>query len=245
VVKYAPIACELIQHMGSDLTVANAARVSFHKEGDWDWVLDPQLRIEMPKLSERDRKLILYLARHYHWTPFGHVQMTFRIKAPIFLARQLGKHQVGFVWNEVSRRYVDEEPEFWMPETWRARAANAKQGSSRTETIPDAAPFAEAGVTAALNAYDALLSIGVCPEQARMVLPQNMMTEWWWTGSLAGFLRVITLRLDEHSQAECALVAEPIRAALQNVFPVSLSAHEALRQGNTANDNPSNQRVAA
>jgi len=125
----------LIDHMGSDLSVVNAARVSFDKESEWETV-DPVNGQAVPAgLSLRDEKLIAYLAKHNHWTPFGHAFASFRIKAPIFVARQLGKHQVGLVWNEVSRRYVDDEPEFYVPETWRKRAENVKQGSSEDESM--------------------------------------------------------------------------------------------------------------
>lgn len=246
--KTAQIEVCLLDHMGSDLTVVNAARVSFDKTSTMvpvgrEVVLDMEpVKYTDWTLSEKDARLVRYLAKHGHWTPFGHCTAQFRIKAPIFVARQLVKHQVGLVWNEVSRRYVDDEPEFWFPETWRARADNVKQGSSETETIevvktyeyitgfgPN--PFEthpkwilDRVCEEALRSYQELLDAGVAPEQARIVLPQNTMTEWWWTGSLMAFARVCRLRLDPHAQAETREVAEYIAASLHGQFPVSWNA---------------------
>ena len=215
---------ELIDHMGSDLTVVNAARVSFDKESKLEIVRGEKGVLKGAKLSDKDAKLIRYLAKHNHWTPFGHCYATFRIKAPIFVARQLGKHQVGLVWNEVSRRYVDSEPEFYVPETWRKRAENVKQGSS-DETVSFSCPnFLAETLGDVAFLYDKLLEEGVCPEQARMVLPQSMLTEWWWSGSLAAFARVCKLRLDPHTQKETRDVAAMIDAELAKVFPVSWAA---------------------
>jgi thymidylate synthase (FAD) len=222
---------DYIQHMGSDLTVVNAARVSFNKESQWDNHLGFQNVLE-----ERDSKLIKYLADHNHWTPFGHCQVTFRIKAPIFVARQLGKHQVGMVWNEVSRRYVDSEPEFYEPEVWRFRADNVKQGSHKDglteqevnikfydleDGVYGAVHTPDELVVCAEETYQCLLNIGVCPEQARMVLPQSMYTEWYWTGSLAAYARVCKLRLDPHSQKETQEIAKMIDKEIEKLYPVS------------------------
>lgn len=198
--------------MGSDLMVVNCARASHRKKSSG--------------FNERDTRLIGYLARKNHWTPFGHPQIQFRLEAPIFVARQLAKHQVGMVWNEVSRRYVDDEPEFFRPATWRKRAPNIKQGSL-DEEVEDAARVKELvrGAThAASYAYRWLLQYNVAPEQARMVLPQSMMTEWVWTGSLYAFARVCKLRLDPHSQAETRVIARQIAAAARELFPVSWAA---------------------
>lgn len=203
----------LIQQMGGDLSVVNAARVSFAKQSF--------------SVTEADKKLIRYLAKHNHWTPFGHASATFLIKAPIFVARQLVKHQVGLVWNEVSRRYVDDEPEFWLPETVRGRAANVKQGSDDNlspTTQNDARRAIETATQASLESYRELLRAGAAPEQARMVLPQNTLTEWWWTGSLAAWARVCQLRLDPHAQAETSEVALLISEQMGKAFPVSWSA---------------------
>jgi thymidylate synthase (FAD) len=214
---------ELVDHMGSDLSVVNAARVSFAKESDWDYSRD-----SIGELSEKDCKLINYLARHNHWTPFAHAFLSFRIKAPIFVARQLVKHQVGLAWNEVSRRYVDDEPEFWFPNEWRGKPENAKQGSSGV--VDDAQPnmliSARVGtqVQEMCFVYNDLLDAGVAPEQARMVLPQNTMTEWIWSGSLAAFCRVCKLRLDPHAQQETRELVEGIKSHLEALFPVSYKA---------------------
>ena len=184
--------------MGSDVAVVNAARVSFNKR--------------ITKLRESDKKLIAYLARHGHWTPFGHAQLSFRISAPVFVARQLGKHQVGLVWNEVSRRYVDSGVSFHTPQVWRKKAEDKKQGSSDEIIMQDDFLFAnyEKLLKASELLYAILLEKGAAPEQARMVLPQSMMTEWIWTGSLAAFARVVKLRDHADAQKECQEVAQLI-----------------------------------
>lgn len=215
------IKVDLIDHMGSDITVVNAARVSFDKASSYE-----EDREGLWYLKASDARLIQYLATHDHWTPFAHPQLTFRIKAPLFVARQLGKHQVGLVWNEVSRRYVDSEPEFYLPPVWRKRAENVKQGSS-DEAVADSDGLrlrVNEMYGRMLGNYEGLLAQGVCPEQARMVLPQAMMTEWYWTGSLAAFARVVKLRLDPHSQMETQEVARGIEVHLERLFPVSWAA---------------------
>ena len=205
--KITDIDVEYMDHMGSDLTVVNAARVSFDKEHE-----------EFDHAT--DRGLIKYLARHNHWSPFAHCSVTFRVKAPIFVARQLVKHTVGFSWNEVSRRYVDNEPEFYFPQAWRARADNVKQGSSDTEIAFLTDP-AKVLTASALATYNQMLKTGVCPEQARMVLPQNTMTEWIWTGTLYAWARMCQLRLDSHTQRETQVVAEKVATQMGELFPVS------------------------
>ena len=208
---------DLIDFMGNDLRVANAARVSFAKESSYEddihgWYL-----------KDADEKLIHYLAKHGHWSPFSHCFLTFRIKAPIFVARQLQKHQVGLAWNEVSRRYVDSEPEFYVPHGWRKRAENVKQGSSDECVYPHNSAYSNA-LRAAESAYAMMIRDGVCPEQARMVLPQSMMTEWYWSGSLYAFSRVCKLRLDSHAQRETQEVAKGIASTCKHKFPVSWAA---------------------
>ena len=233
--KTAPITVEYLDHMGSDLDVVNAARVSFDKESDWEsealCPTDPFTGGKLPpynRLKEQDAKLIDYLAKHKHWSPFSHCYLKFRIKAPLFVARQLQKHTVGLAWNEVSRRYVDTEPEFYLPNTWRAKADNVKQGSG--DIIPNDTPTIKLDTalqyfsSKALEYYKTLLNENVCPEQARMVLPQSMMTTWIWSGSLAAFARVVKLRTDSHSQYETGLVAHGIKYHLDNLFPVSTKA---------------------
>ena len=200
---------ELIDSMGSDLTVVNAARVSFNKQHT--------------EMTSGDEKLIAYLSEHGHWTPFGHPQLQFRISAPIFVARQLVKHQVGLVWNEVSRRYVDYSPTFEIPSHWRERARNRKQGSGSEfiELSDDEVAEIEYIHGASSKMYDHLISKGVAPEQARAILPQDMVTEWYWTGSLAAFSRVCRLRTSEDSQDETRQVATLISGEMKNIFPIS------------------------
>ena len=219
---------ELLDHMGSDLSVVRAARVSFQKETDWEEVIGDPDDIEpqyIKRLSDRDAKLIGYLAKHNHWTPFGHCFASFRIKAPLFVARQLGKHQVGLCWNEVSRRYVDDEPEFFIP-VFRKRADNVKQGS--LDEFPadlDTCDFLiQQAHRHSLTVYKALLARGVAPEVARGALPQTMMTEFIWSGSLAAFARVCKLRLDPHTQKETRDIAEMISNEIAQRFPVSWQA---------------------
>lgn len=196
--------------MGNDKAIVNAARVSFHK--------DASLYSE-----EQNQKLLSYLAKHKHWTPFAHTALSFRIKAPIFVARQLGKHQVGLVWNEVSRRYVDEEPEYFIPETWRCRPDNGmKQGSSKEafqhfNTLYDIQDALED----IHNIYMNAIQKGMAPEQARMILPQNTMSEWIWTGSLMAFARVCKQRLDSHAQQETQEIAQQITKLIPKDFEQS------------------------
>ena len=218
---------QYVDHLGNDLTVVNAARVSFHKESDWDddanWK-GMQLKI----LSEKDKKLVGYLAKHKHWTPFAHPQITLRIKAPIFIRTQLFKHKVGFTENEVSRRYVSDPPSVYFPR-WRGKPTNgAKQGSEDfmplDEDYNTVNRHYEFTVREALLTYDELLKRGVAPEQARSVLPQGTYTEWWWTGSLSAFARVYTQRSDPHAQWECQEYAKAISTIIQPLFPHSWKA---------------------
>ena len=202
---------ELVDKMGSDLTVVNAARVSFNKHHD--------------ELDASDEKLIKYLAQHGHWTPFGHPQMQFRISAPIFVARQLVKHQVGLVWNEISRRYVDDEPAFYspMPGYWRGKPENAKQGSSGYVDIPLKLEqeLVQAAVQCKLLYKELIEEHGVAPEQARMILPLSMYTEWYWTGSLSAFARVCNLRLEPDAQEETQEIARQLDVECAKLFPIS------------------------
>jgi len=208
--KVVPQKVDLINHMGNDLSVVNAARVSFGKV--------------VTELTEKDVRLINYLAKHNHWTPFAHTSITLRIKCPIFVARQLGKHQVGLVWNEVSRRYVDEEPEWFLPTSWRSSPeTNIKQGSGQALVEYDNTKIRRI-VSACLETYLHMIDIGVAPEQARMLLPQNMMTKFIWTGSLAAFARVCKLRLDPHTQKETQDVAKEISTILESLYPHSYKA---------------------
>jgi len=208
----------LIDWMGEDLTVANAARVSFHKESQLN---------DDGTLSTRDSKLIGYLAEHNHWTPFAHAVITLHIKAPIPIRAQFAKHTVGLVMNEVSRRYVTDTPEFYVPE-WRAKPTDgAKQGSSDfilDETLFDLNTIYNKVIKDAEVAYNELLKAGVAPEQARFVIPQGVYTEWWWTGSLAAFARVVKLRADPHAQWEIRQYADAFDKLIRPLFPVSWAA---------------------
>ena len=210
-----------IDHMGSDLSVVNAARVSFGKSSEWsylDWrnsTNHPQKKI----LSDRDTKLIKYLAKHKHISPFGHCFASFHVKAPIFVARQLVKHKF-LRWNEISRRYVDDEPEFYVPDVWRGRSADKKQGS---EGVVDVGDWGDTN-WACLTSYKDLLEHGVAPEQARMVLPQSTMTEWYWSGSLDAFSDMCNLRCKPDTQAETQEVAQQIDRKMIELFPVSWDA---------------------
>lgn len=210
---------EYVDHMGSDLSVVNAARVSFGKMSS--------------EFSDKDAKLVSYLAKHNHWSPFAHTSISFRIKAPIFVARQLVKHQIGLTWNEVSRRYVDDEPEFYFPKVWRGRPVNAKQGSSdiivsgyieNEEWGGDIDEDFKEVIENCRALYQCMVDSGVAPEQARMMLPQNTMTEWIWTGSLMAFARVCKLRLDPHAQQETQEVAAFLAGYCENLFPHSWKA---------------------
>jgi thymidylate synthase (FAD) len=205
--KTSEISVELIGHYGSDWDVCNAARVSFHKNADEYCRAD-------------NEKLIKYLAKHGHYSPFNHAFLSFRVKAPIFVARQLVKHKF-LPWNEVSRRYVDDEPEFYCPPKLRARADNVKQGSSDVEEYT-AAPFVIA--KACLEEYQYLIDSGFAPEEARMVLPLNTMTEWVWSGTLGAWLDMLKLRLDPHTQEETRTVAAGILVHVSTLFPISSEA---------------------
>jgi thymidylate synthase (FAD) len=208
-----------IGHMGDDLTVVNAARVSFNKKSELECI---DLVKGKYSLSHRDTKLITYLAKHKHMSPFGHCFASFHVKAPVFVARQLVKHKF-LRWNEVSRRYVDEEPEFYEPSEWRGKAEDKKQGSSGVVDVKGSVNMGRAS-WAAKEAYTMLLKLGVAPEQARMVLPQSMMTQWWWSGSLDAFADMCALRCTQDTQQESREVAMQIDEHMENLFPVSWKA---------------------
>lgn len=214
---------DYIQHCGTDLSVVNAARVSFNKESKG--------------IDNKDIKLIKYLSDHKHTSPFNHAFLTVRVKAPIFVARQLVKHKF-MPWNEISRRYVDSEPEFYDPDVWRFKADNVKQGS-RSSGLPqqeiinelssreDANGYVrtpDEGNEDCLITYKNLLEMGVCPEQARMVLPQSMYTEWYWSGTLGAFLDMLKLRLKPDTQQETRAIAEMIADIVKQYWPESYEA---------------------
>lgn len=218
---------EYIDHMGDDLRVVNAARVSFNKESEWEYDYSKWKELgHVPQVtSERDTKLIKYLATHGHWTPFSHGMVTLRETVPIFVARQRFKHMVGFTYNEVSRRYVDDEPTFFMPDKWRKRAENKKQGSSDETFEGDYYhDYADRVYELAMRCYTDMLKDGIAPEQARMVLPQSMYTSYYVTGSLAAFARAYSQRSDDHAQSEIRDLATEWDKVIRPLFPVSWSA---------------------
>ena len=216
-----------IDHMGSDLSVVNAARVSFGKKSE---MVCTDLQVGTWELKPQDTKLIRYLAKEKHYSPFNHTFVTFHVKAPIFVARQLQKHEY-MIWNEISRRYVDSDPEFYKPKTWRGRSSDKKQGSSETivegvstvkwtngnSTLRDVAQVC-------LAEYKYLIFKGVAPEQARMVLPQSTMTEWYWSGTMKAVHKMCSLRCKPDTQLETQIVANHIDEEMAKLFPVSWEA---------------------
>ncbi|MCA2590189.1 MAG: FAD-dependent thymidylate synthase [Microcystis sp. M31BS1] len=221
------IKVELLSYMGDDLSVVNAARVSFNKQSYWD------VSNESYELPDKDAKLIHYLAKHKHYSPFGHCFASFRITAPIFVCRQLVKHEY-LRMNEVSRRYVDTPPEFYTPDMWRGKAVDKKQGSSEdvittmnTKSDPFMYPidlFIDEHHHDCLSLYKGMLKAGVAPEQARSVLPLSIMTSWWWSGSMDAFANMCKLRLKEDTQYETRLVAQQISDYMSNLYPISWGA---------------------
>lgn len=257
-------------HFGSDLSVVNDARVSMDAESDWivdpdtgknvlserdkgligflargmmrkEW--DAALE-ELVRATDREtvERIVKYLRRvPTHWTPFGHCVIKLEMSAPVPIRTQCFKHKVGLVENEISRRYVDEPPEFFMPEVWRKRGDSIKQGSSTTENVlwliepydhPDFGPVEGITVTSAVDAfhtyaldlYNGLIAAGVCAEQARFVLPQSMLTKWRWTGSLYAFAEFYRKRADAHAQKETQYLAEELAKIIEPLFPVSWKA---------------------
>jgi thymidylate synthase (FAD) len=208
------ITATYIDHMGSDLSVVNAARVSFGKHHT--------------EVTEGDTKLIHYLAKHKHISPFGHAFASFHVKAPIFVARQLVKHKF-LRWNEISRRYVDDEPEFYVPEVWRGKSKDKKQGSDGASVWNhgQGTGYREQEYEVMREVawlYGKMIKLGVAPEQARMVLPQSTMTEWYWSGSLDAFASMCRLRCASDTQYETRIVADQISEKMAELFPVSWAA---------------------
>lgn len=236
---------EYVDHMGSDLTVVNSARVSFDNQSQWDYdnlalskintnISKQSIKEEFRILKDKDKKLIRYLAKHNHWTPFAHPQITLRIKAPVSIRTQFFKHKQGFVENEVSRRYVDETPEFYIPRLRHRPSGNAKQGSDGWLECVDGGGETSGGfathhlytkyerlMRSALNVYEELIASNVAPEQARFSLPQAMYTEWYWTGSLAAYARFYKQRVDDHAQWEIRQYAKSVGEVISKLFPES------------------------
>lgn len=236
---------QYVDHMGSDLTVVNSARVSFDKESKWSYDEDAVKRIntnaskkfiysEFRELAEKDKKLIKYLAKHNHWTPFAHPQITVRIKAPISIRTQFFKHKQGFVENEISRRYVDIEPEFYIPKFRQRPQKGMKQGSEGWLECVDGGGETSGGfathplyesykylMNSSIKVYEELIASNVAPEQARFALPQAMYTEWYWTGSLAAYARFFKQRIEDHAQWEIRQYADAIGKTIKPLFPCS------------------------
>lgn len=230
---------EYIQHYGTDLTVVNAARVSFDKQSEWEYY-DEDGRgpcdspshcgeyFNIAKLKSADEKLIRYLAKHKHTSCFEHMGATLKLKVPIFIARQIQRHRT-FSYNEISRRYVDTEPEFFWPDKWRKRAENVKQGSSDTAVTGEMWAYGLPSaitehVSDAVWLYNDMLDSDVAPELARMILPQNLYTEFYMSGSLRAWDHFLKLRLDGHAQVEVQEVAKMVEDILVSLFPVSVRA---------------------
>lgn len=208
-------------HMGSDLSVVNAARVSFGKRSELKQggvKYDGQGDYIDMVLKKKDAKLIKYLASHGHTSPFNHTYITMHVKAPIFVARQLVKHKF-MPWNEISRRYVDDEPEFYVPEVWRGRSENKKQGSEGEVNLPE--DHGEYSMGYSVANYNELIYKGVCPEQARMVLPQSTYTEWYWSGTLGAWTDMYNLRSKPDTQWETRQIANQAGEILKGLYPVS------------------------
>lgn len=216
----AEISVSLVDSMGDDLTVANVARVSFNR---WKEEFD-----------DKDARLIHYLAAHAHTSPFRHTSIQLRCEAPVFLARQLVKHCIGLTWNEVSRRYVDADIEFYTPDSWRSRPTDGIKQGSGTEDLSETIVYDRLTTKDAyvlmldhsLSLYDGMLKAGVAPEMARMVLPQSMMTTWIWTGSLQAFFHVYELRSGGGAQVEAQEFAQKLKDVIQPLFPHCFEALE-------------------
>lgn len=215
------IKVEYINHCGDDLSVVDAARCSFDKMSQWEGIEN-----ERYILSKADTKLINYLANHKHFSPFNHSFISVRVKSPVFVARQLVKHKF-MPWNEVSRRYVKGEVEFYRPDSWRLSADNVKQGSAgdADELLnSQAMAILSSNNLDSIEKYNWLIDKGLCAEEARMVLPQNMMTTWIWSGTLGAFCDMLKLRLDSHTQYETRVVAQEVAKIVKELFPVSYEA---------------------
>ena len=216
-----------INHMGDDLTVVNAARVSFGKQSEAQGYTGAEGEAMRPVLADGDVRLIRYLAMYEHMSPFGHCFVSFHVKAPIFVARQLVKHKF-LRWNEISRRYVDDGISFYYPEVWRSKATDKKQGSG--PALVDQEIDLGTTYTVVAQLYNSLIQKGVCPEQARMVLPQSTMTEWYWSGSLDAFADMCILRCKDDTQEETRVVAQQISEVMLSLFPNSWQSLLGLTQ---------------
>ena len=223
---------ELIDHMGDDLSVVNAARVSFDKKSTWEQACCGKGTVHgccgdpVAVLSEADTRLIRYLAKHNHWTPFAHTSISLRMKAPVPIRTQCFKHKAGFVENEESRRYISSTPELFIPEEFRSKPeGSVKQGSGETHPMSEVWRKIYADVCgSSIQLYEAMIEDGVCPEQARFVLPQGCQVNWIWTGNLMAFARFFNQRTDSHAQVEVQQLAAMVGEIIEPLFPVSWAA---------------------
>ena len=234
--QYTDIEVEYIDHMGSDARVLNVARTSFNKWKDENADLDESsislleyLATGVPKDQRNDWQALAQSSKH--WSPFAHCFLSIRCRVPLFLARQLVKHQVGLSWNEESRRYIDTEPTFWIPKEWHVRPKNAKQGSAGVHKHSKEITEQVKRVTdVALFNYNHLIQIGVAPEEARTVLPLNTCINYVWSGSLMALIRVLHQRLDGHAQLAAQEFASKLSVIVKEHFPMSYQAHKFLFQ---------------
>ncbi len=218
---------ELIDYMGSDLSVVNAARVSFDKVSEWEWVEEAGFNGgSYQTLSEADRKLIHYLAKHDHWTPFAHTSISLRMQAPVPIRTQCFKHKQGLVENEESRRYISGTPMLFVPDQFRSAPINgAKQGSSGVHHQDfEWTVIYKKRCHEMIDLYEAMIRDGVCPEQARFVLPQGCEVQWIWTGNLYAFANFYNKRTDSHAQKEIQDLARMVGQIIEPLFPVSWKA---------------------
>lgn len=223
------IKAELLDYMGTDLDVVNAAKVSFSKESEWEWQTEYECGVpvsDTPILADKDKKLIDYLATHDHWTPFAHTALKFRCSAPVPIRTQAFKHKIGMVENEESRRYISSTPEIYIPEFFRAKPEGSiKQGSGGKHYQSDMwKEEYESAVQGCVNLYLNMLQDGVCPEQARFVLPQGAIVNWIWTGNLVSFANFYNKRTDTNAQYEVKVLAESVGKQIAELFPVSWPA---------------------
>ena len=198
-----------VDHMGDDNSVVNAARVSFNKDA-------------AHFTQEQNAKLIRYLATHGHWTPFAHAVLTLRFTAPIAIHAQCVKHQIGFSMNTMSRRYVSDTPELFIPDFRTKPDGSIKQGSGDSHTNNAAwQAIYKRTCEHTIGVYEDMIADGVAPEQARFVLPQGVFTEWVWTGSLQAWARFYNQRSDPHAQQEIQELAKMVDDIISPLFPVS------------------------
>lgn len=223
------VKAELLDYMGTDLDVVNAAKVSFSKESEWEWQTEYECGVpvsDTPILADKDKKLINYLATHDHWTPFAHTALKFRCSAPVPIRTQAFKHKIGMVENEESRRYISSTPEIYIPEFFRAKPEGSiKQGSAGKHIRSDdwIIDYQQKALSC-VHMYENMLKDGVCPEQARFILPQGAIVNWIWTGNLVSFANFYNKRTDTNAQYEVRLLAESVGKQIAEIFPVSWKA---------------------